>query len=182
MHEGLPSLADKQASSPEQPCRRPDLQLLLTSPWAFVALGFGVGLSPVWPGTAGSLLGLALAWPLQWLPAAVQIVLVCAAFAVGVWACERTGRDLASPDAGAMVWDEVVGVAAVALLAPPGLAWWSASLVAFRLFDIAKPWPIHLVDRKLRNGLGVMLDDALAAAYAIAAIAILNQVASYVSP
>ena len=174
MRETLRTSAEKPVALAEQSSRPPDLRFVTSSGYAFVALGFGAGLSPIWPGTAGSLLGLVLAWPLQWLPGYVQILLIGAGFALGIAVCERAGRDLASPDCGAIVWDEVIGMAAVCLLAPSGATWLLASFIAFRLFDILKPWPIRLIDRKLRNGFGVMLDDALAASYAIAAISILN--------
>ncbi len=167
----------KPAAFAKQRCHAPDCHFLAASPWAFIALGFGLGLSPVWPGTVGSLLGLGLAWLLLWLPLYLRILLIGGSFVIGIWACERTGRELASPDARAIVWDEVVGMAAVYLLAPPGVAWSVVSFIAFRLFDILKPWPISFVDQQLRNGFGVMLDDALAAAYAIAAVASLNYAA-----
>jgi phosphatidylglycerophosphatase A len=159
----------------------PGWGFLTTSPSAFLALGFGAGLAPFWPGTFGSLLGLALAWPLHWLSPGIQIGLVGAGFVIGIWACERTGRELACPDASVIVWDEVVGMAAVSLLVPSGVAWWLAGFVAFRFFDIVKPWPVNLVDRRLRNGLGVMLDDALAAVYAAGTLAAASLMATYLS-
>jgi phosphatidylglycerophosphatase A len=162
------------ADPPEAVTREADWHFVTASPAALLATGFGVGLAPAWPGTAGSLLGLALALPLRSLPALAQIAIIGAAFAVGVWACERAGRALGEPDAGAIVWDEVVGMAAVALLAPPGIGWALAGFAAFRAFDIVKPWPIRVIDRRLQNGFGVMLDDALAAACAAAAIAALH--------
>jgi len=168
-------------SQPSAPAKQPGWGFLTTSPWSFLALGFGAGLAPFWPGTIGSLLGLALAWPLRWLSPGVQIGLIGASFVTGIWACERTGEELASPDASVIVWDEVVGMAAVSLLVPPGVGWSLAGFAAFRFFDIVKPWPVNLVDRRLRNGLGVMLDDALAAAYAVATLTVANQLATYLS-
>ena len=179
MTRPLRSVSGPQPGPAEQPGETPGRSFLMTSPWAFLALGFGAGLAPFWPGTFGSLLGLALAWPLRWLSVTAQLALLAASFVIGIRACEHTGRALASPDASVIVWDEVVGMAAVALLAPPGVAWSVAGFIAFRFFDIVKPWPINVVDRRLRNGLGVMLDDALAAVYAVATLAAASFMAGY---
>ena len=118
----------------------------------------------------------AIGWPLFWLIVATapdlanRIVLVIAAFLFGVWACARTGRALGVPDHGGIVWDEIVAFALVLLFTPPGWPWAVAAFALFRLFDILKPWPIRLADRRLKNGFGVMFDDLLAAGYAIAAL------------
>ena len=151
---------------------RPDFNFLLAHPAHLVAFGFGSGLAPKAPGTAGTLLGL----PLYWLIAtaapdlANRIVLVIAAFLFGVWVCGRAGRALGVADHGGIVWDEIVAFALVLLFTPPGWLWAAAAFALFRLFDILKPWPIRLADRRLKNGFGVMFDDLLAAGYAIAAL------------
>lgn len=154
--------------------RRPGLTFLLSSPWALLALGFGTGLSPLAPGTVGSLLGIPLAFGLRHLPPGWQAAIWIALFMVGCRACERAGRALGTPDHPAIVWDEVCAMALVLLLAPPGPVWIVPAFAAFRLFDIVKPWPIHVIDRNVQNGFGVMADDFLAAAYAVAAIAIIH--------
>jgi phosphatidylglycerophosphatase A len=102
------------------------------------------------------------------------MVAVCAVplFFVGVWACEVTGRDLGVPDHGAMVWDEVVAFIPLAALA--SAAWW-LQLIAFaifRLFDIWKPYPIRDLERHVKGGMGVMVDDVVAAFYAYIAFAL----------
>ena len=152
----------------------PDWRVLLTSPTALIALGFGTGLSPIWPGTVGSLLGFPLFWSLRDLAIAWQGSVLAVLFVGGIWVCDRAGRDLAMPDHSAIVWDEIWAMALVLLCAPAGGAWMLASFVAFRLFDIIKPWPANLVDRRMKNGFGVMLDDLLAALYAIASLALLH--------
>jgi phosphatidylglycerophosphatase A len=154
---------------------RPDRPPLFGfSRWAFVASGFGAGLFPVWPGTIGSLVGAAFGLALTNLPPFTQAVCVGLLFVIGIPICGRAGRDLNDPDHSIIVLDEIVGMSAVTLLAPSGWGWLLVSFIAFRLFDIVKPWPISLVDRRLRNGLGVMLDDALAAACAAGCIALLH--------
>ena len=149
---------------------RPDLRFLLSSPAAFLALGGGAGLVPKAPGTAGSLLAISLVLILQLAPFGWQLAIWIAMVVAGVSLCDRIGRILGDPDHGAIVWDEICGQAIVLLLAPPGFIWMLVGFLAFRLFDIAKPWPIHIIDRRMPNGLGAMGDDLLAAVYAIAVL------------
>jgi phosphatidylglycerophosphatase A len=151
---------------------RPDLKFLFAHPAHLLAFGFGSGLAPKAPGTVGTLLGL----PLFWLIMAAapdlanRIILLIAAFLIGIWACGRSGRALGVADHGGMVWDEIVAFALVLLFTPTGWVWITLAFALFRLFDILKPWPIRLADRRLKNGFGVMFDDLLAALYAIAVI------------
>ena len=145
----------------------PDSRFLLSHPAHFVALGFGAGLAPRAPGTFGTLASLALYHLLALALAPLAIAfLAIPLFFVGVWACDVTGRDLGVPDHGAMVWDEIVAFLPLAAIA--SAAWW-LQLVAFalfRLFDIWKPYPIRMVERNVKGGMGVMVDDVIAAAYA----------------
>jgi len=151
---------------------RPDLRFLFAHPAHLIAFGFGTGLVPKAPGTVGTLLGL----PLFWLIVAVapdlpnRVILLIAAFLLGVWACGRTGRALGVADHGGMVWDEIAAFALVLLFTPAGWQWIAVAFALFRLFDILKPWPIRLADTRLKGGFGVMFDDLLAALYAIAVI------------
>src|SRR3954471_4494484 len=150
--------------------RVPDARFLFSHPAHFIALGFGSGLVPVAPGTWGTLLSWGLCALL--LLAVPPVVIAFAAiplFFLGVWACDRTGRDLGVADHGAMVWDEIVAFMPLAAIA--SAAWWlqAVAFLLFRLFDIWKPYPIALVDRNVKGGLGVMVDDAMAAAYAYVA-------------
>jgi phosphatidylglycerophosphatase A len=151
---------------------RPDLKFLFAHPAHLIALGFGTGLAPKAPGTVGTLLGL----PLFWLIAVIapdlpnRVILLIAAFLLGVWACGRTGRALGVADHGGMVWDEIAAFALVLLFTPAGWQWMALAFALFRLFDILKPWPIRLADTRLKGGFGVMFDDLLAALYAIAAL------------
>lgn len=136
---------------------------LLASPAGWIALGFGSGLAPWAPGTVGSAVAL-LPWLLlRGLPWPWYIAAIVAAFALGAWACDRAGRLIGVADHGALVWDEFVGQW-IALLPALMAPWWTvlAGFVLFRLFDILKPWPIGWVDRRVKGGLGVMLDDAVA--------------------
>jgi len=136
----------------------------------FLAQGFGAGRLPYAPGTFGTFVGVPLYLLLMGLPPWLYAAIVAALFALGVWAAEMTGRDLGAHDHPSIVWDEMVGYLITMFLAPPGWLWLIAGLALFRLFDIWKPWPIGLVDRRLANGLGCMLDDVLAGVYALAVL------------
>jgi len=139
-----------------------------------VSLSGGAGLSPYAPGTAGALGGFVLHLALAPLGPLWESVLLAQLFLLGVWTCHVTGKALGAPDHSAIVWDETWGMACVLAWTPAGIYWWAAALALFRLFDIAKPWPVSLPNERLPNGLGVMLDDALAAAYAIALLQAAN--------
>jgi phosphatidylglycerophosphatase A len=152
----------------------PDARFLLSHPAHFIALGFGSGLAPRAPGTVGTLLGLALFLLLEQVIAPWQVALLAIPlFALGVWACGVTSRDLGVQDHGAIVWDEVVAFLPVAMFANNSALMLAVAFGLFRLFDIWKPFPIRQVERRVKGGLGVMLDDVLAAAYACVAIALL---------
>ena len=144
----------------------------LATPAGLLAFGLGAGLSPVAPGTAGTLVGMLLAFPLIAVPAWAGAVAVAIAFVTGVFVCDRVSRELGVHDHGGLVIDEIAGIWLVLLFVPPHWAWWLAAFALFRLFDIVKPWPIRWLDRRVGGGFGVMIDDAVAAGYALAALAL----------
>lgn len=146
---------------------KPDKAFLFSHPAHFFALGLGTGLSPKAPGTVGTVLGFLLFWLLSPLsPLLFWIALVLSAL-IGIWFCDKTGRDLGISDHGSIVWDEIVAFALVLAFAKPTAVDFIASFLLFRLFDIWKPFPIRYFDRTVKGGFGVMLDDLLAAGYAI---------------
>jgi phosphatidylglycerophosphatase A len=143
----------------------------LRDPVHFLAFGFGAGLMPRAPGTWGSLVGLVAAWWLLDLPWPWRIGVVVAVVGLGVWLCGESARRLGRHDDQRIVFDEIAGVLLTALAAPDrSLGWLALVFVFFRLFDIAKPWPIRDVDHSLKGGLGIMLDDLIAAAFAAACV------------
>jgi phosphatidylglycerophosphatase A len=150
---------------------RPPAAFAYSHPAHAVAFGFGAGLVPYAPGTAGSALGWGLGWALSGLHPAIFFFMVLIFFVIGVWACELTGRHLGVADHGAMVWDEVVAFLLIVAIVPRELAWQAAAFVAFRFFDIAKPPPIRHFERRYIGGFGVMLDDLVAALYALLLLA-----------
>ncbi|XLM22816.1 phosphatidylglycerophosphatase A, partial [Chromobacterium piscinae] len=89
-------------------------------------------------------------------------------FLIGVYVCDVTGKALGVHDYGGIVWDEVVGMLLVLAFAPASWAGWLLAFALFRLFDIVKPWPIRWFDQRVGGGFGVMIDDVIAALFAIA--------------
>ena len=144
----------------------------LRDPVHFIAFGFGAGLAPRAPGTFGSLVGLVAAWWLFELPLPWRIALVLAVIGFGIWVCGESARRLDRHDDQRIVFDEIAGVLLTSL-AVVERTWLALALVFvfFRIFDILKPWPIRDVDHSLRGGLGIMLDDLIAALFAAVCVA-----------
>ena len=148
-------------------------RFMLSHPAHFIAQGFGSGLSPVMPGTFGTLFAwltfvvLSARWPHYFTPLN-WLVLTAAGFIVGIWTCQRTGRDLGVSDHGSMVWDEIIAFWLVLVVVTPA-PWWTQfwAFIVFRFFDMVKPPPIGYFDRHMKGGLGVMWDDILAAFYTL---------------
>ena len=153
---------------------------ILANPIHCLAFGFGSGLSPWAPGTVGTLVAIPLYYLIYYLmaglPVAVYCVLLVATFLLGVYLCGKTATDLGVHDHPGIVWDELVGFWITMLFAPPGWGWVVAGFVLFRLFDIWKPWPIRVVDRRVQGGFGIMLDDVLAGIYALLVMQLASRV------
>lgn len=140
----------------------PSVTQLCRSPLLLLAFGFGSGLAPKAPGTCGSLAALLL-WPLLLLlPSPLLWPTIAAAALAGVVICGRAATKLGVHDHGGIVWDEFVGLWLALALLPATLPAALLGLVLFRLFDIAKPWPISWLDRRVHGGVGIMLDDLVA--------------------
>lgn len=136
------------------------------NPLHILAFGFGSGLAPRGPGTAGTLVAALLFLGMQSLPRESLLLVVALAFVAGVGLCGLASERLGVKDHPGIVWDEFVGYWLAMCFAPPGLFWVLAGFVLFRLFDIWKPWPIGWVDRRVQGGFGIMLDDLIAGLYA----------------
>ncbi len=149
------------------------MRFLLRHPAHFIALGGGAGLVPFAPGTFGTLLALPIFWLVgPRLDPAIYLAGVALLFALGVWACEVTGRALGSADHGSMVWDETVAFLLILFFTPVYAYWQAFAFLLFRLFDIAKPPPIRYYERTIKGGLGVMIDDLAAAFYTLLVLAV----------
>ncbi|MBA2689667.1 MAG: phosphatidylglycerophosphatase A [Burkholderiales bacterium] len=142
-------------------------KFLFAHPAHFFALGFGAGLSPKAPGTIGTLVGFPIFWLLDLLPLPFFWPALAVLFIAGVPICEQAGRALGVADHGSIVWDEIVAFVLVLAFTPRSLPWTVGAFAVFRVFDIWKPFPIDRCDRAIKGGFGVMLDDLLAAGYAI---------------
>lgn len=153
----------------------PPWRFLFSHPAHFLSCGLGSGLSPLASGTVGTLFAWA-SYPLLRPHFDEQgfAGFLLAAFLVGVYACDKTGRDLGVADHGAMVWDEIVPFWFVLFLTPEGWRWQLAAFLLFRFFDIVKPQPARFIDQSMKNGFGVMLDDVVAAGYALFALALMR--------
>jgi phosphatidylglycerophosphatase A len=150
--------------------RRPTLRFMLSHPAHWIALGFGSGLAPVAPGTAGTLWAWLAYLVLQrWLDPLMIGALIAASFVIGWWACTVTAAHMRVTDPGSIVWDEVIAFWIVLWLVMPAGFWGQCfAFVLFRLFDAIKPGPVAWADGLFhgfgwRGGFGIILDDLVAA-------------------
>ena len=150
-------------------------------PACLLATWFGAGLLPKAPGTWGSLAALVCAWPLVQIGGRPYLLVgIAVVFALGLWAADHYARATNGGDPGEVVIDEVAGQW-IALLPVAGTSLSPGdyalaclpALIAFRLFDIWKPWPVGWLDEKLHGGLGIMMDDVAAGLYAGVVVALI---------
>ncbi len=139
---------------------------VLRDPVNLLAFGLGTGLSPVAPGTVGTVLGVVLAFVVQPLSFETQLLVAIALIVSGVWICGESARRVGVHDHSGIVWDEIAAMYLILIMVPVSVGIWALSFALFRLFDIWKPWPIRDLDHRLHGGLGIMLDDLVAALYA----------------
>ena len=152
---------------------------MLHHPAHFIALGFGAGLAPFAPGTFGTLVAIPIALALERYAGDIGFAAAIAVlFVVGAWASSVTGRALGVPDHGSIVIDEVVAFLLVLFFAGVTPLRIAFAFLLFRIFDIVKPPPIRQLDAALKNGVGVMLDDILAAGYALLVFALATRLVS----
>lgn len=143
---------------------------VLTDPVHLAAFGLGAGLSPLAPGTVGTVVAVPLVAASWLLPFGVRAALGAILLVGGTWLCGLSARKLGVHDHGGIVLDEIASFYLLMLLVPRGWYWMGAGFLLFRLFDIAKPWPIRELDRQVDGGIGIMLDDVVAALFAAAAM------------
>ncbi|MHC5225640.1 phosphatidylglycerophosphatase A family protein [Ignatzschineria sp. LJL83] len=143
-------------------------KITIKTPWQFLASGFGSGLSPVAPGTMGTLMALPF-WFLfaNYLPLWAYILIIIVSTILGIVICQKASDELGVHDHGGIVWDEFVGLWITLLFAP--VSWTSAILgfLIFRFFDVLKPWPIKVADQKVSGGFGIMIDDIIAGIFSL---------------
>lgn len=139
-----------------------NIHTLIKNPLHLLAFGFGSGLSPKAPGTAGTALAALLFLPLSHLSLPFYLLFVATALAAGIFLCGKTAQDLRVHDHSGIVWDEFVGYWITMIMIP--VSWQSmlAGFILFRLFDIWKPFPIRWLDGNVKGGFGIMIDDVAA--------------------
>lgn len=130
-----------------------------------LATGFGSGYSPIAPGTAGSLVGLILFWPLARLSGGLLLASIVGVFLVGTWSADHVARRSGRKDPGLVVIDEIVGIWVSLLFLPLTTTTAVLGFLAFRVMDIVKPYPARQLEG-LPGGLGIMADDVMAGVYA----------------
>ena len=146
---------------------------MLHHPAHFIALGFGAGLAPRAPGTFGTLVAIPIALALRaYASDAAYAAVVVLLLVAGTWAAHETGRALGVPDHGSIVIDEIVAFLAVLFFTGTTLPRIAFAFALFRFFDIVKPPPIRQLDSAMKHGVGVMVDDLVAAGYALLAFAV----------
>jgi len=157
---------------------RPTLAFLFRHPAHFIALGAGSGLAAVAPGTFGTLAAIPLALLLRRFGGGAEfIAAILILFAAGAWAAQVTGRNLGESDHGAIVIDEIAAFLLVLFFVGEDWVRVAFAFLIFRGFDIWKPPPIRQLDAAMKNGVGVMLDDLLAAGYTLIVLALWQRIA-----
>jgi phosphatidylglycerophosphatase A len=156
---------------------RPTFSFLIRHPAHFIALGAGAGLAPAAPGTFGTLAAIPLALVLRaFFGDAEFVAAIAVLFGVGAWASQVAGRNLGESDHGAIVVDEIAAFLLVLFFVGADWVHVAFAFLLFRLFDIWKPPPIRQLDAAIKNGVGVMLDDLLAAVYTLVVFALWQRV------
>ena len=138
----------------------------LTNPIHLLAVGLGSGMSPIMPGTMGSAMAIPLWLLFNGLQPYLYWVLIVVAFIFGCFLCQKTSDDTHTHDSGHIVWDEFVGMWITLFFIPQiSVLWIAIAFFAFRVFDMAKPWPIRWFDKRVPGGFGIMIDDVIAAIF-----------------
>ena len=142
------------------------IRTVVSHPVHWISCGFGLGLIPKAPGTAGTLLGIPIVYCLQPIGDIGFLAVVVFLFVVGVYSCQVTANALNQHDPGVIVWDEITGYCIALVFVPISAATLILAFVLFRFFDILKPWPISYFDKRLQGGFGIMFDDVIAGVFA----------------
>ncbi len=143
----------------------------MSNPWHLLATGFGSGLAKYVPGTMGTLAAIPFYLLLAQLPFGWYLVAVFVAALIGVKICTITSGDMKVHDHGSIVWDEFVGFWITMAIAPTvSWQWVLTGFILFRFFDMVKPWPISWLDKHVKGGFGIMVDDILAGFMAMIAL------------
>jgi phosphatidylglycerophosphatase A len=151
-------------------------KVALGTPSGLLAFGFGSGLSPVAPGTMGTLVAIPFAILLKSMGVIGFWLALIVMFVAGVQICTQVSHKLGVHDHGGIVWDEIVGYCLAIAFVPLQWQWLLAGFVLFRFFDIYKPWPIRQLDQKVSGGFGIMIDDVVAALFTIIVLGVFQYI------
>jgi phosphatidylglycerophosphatase A len=139
---------------------------IMTDPILFLAFGFGSGLAKKAPGTCGTLAAIPLYLVFSQMGNLNYSLVTLFVTIAGVWICGIAADKLGEHDFGGIVWDEIAGYLITLWFIPFSLQAVVLGFILFRFFDILKPWPIKIADRRVKGGFGIMLDDVLAGVFA----------------
>lgn len=164
----------------------PISRISLANPWHLLATGFGSGLSPIVPGTIGTLASIPFYLLLVQLPLWMYIGVVIVASIIGIKICQVTSDDMKVHDHGSIVWDEFAGFWITMLVVPWfniavfDWKWIVTGFVLFRFFDMVKPWPIGWLDKRVHGGVGIMVDDLVAGVMAAVSLGLVGYWAGWI--
>ncbi len=156
--------------------KRVSIREVFCDPVHLLAFGFGAGLSPRAPGTVGTLVGVLIhvAYMVFNIGLEPRVMIVVAIVLSGIWLCGQSAKRLGVHDHPGIVWDEIAGYLLAVLFVPDDWYWIFAGFILFRFFDIAKPWPIGPIDKKVSGGFGIMLDDVIAGVFTAVALGLVQ--------
>ncbi len=153
---------------------------VLRNPVHILSFGFGAGFSPFAPGTMGTLIAIPIYLLLASFSSIIYLSIVVVSFVIGCWASGQTANALGVHDHPGIVIDEIVGYLVTMLLVPVAWYWILLGFLFFRIFDIWKPWPVSLADKRVQGGLGIMLDDLFAGIYSLLSLHIVIWSAQFI--
>jgi len=148
-------------------------QCVWRNPHYFIAFGVGSGLSPIAPGTMGTLAAIPIYLLMVQMPTIFYLIGIIGLYYLGVYVSEKVSIDIGIDDYSGIVIDEIVGFLITMMFIPPTMGNMVLGFVVFRFFDILKPWPISFIERRFKGGVGVMLDDVVAGLFAFVTIMLL---------
>jgi len=142
------------------------LNSVFRNPIHFLAFGFGSGLLPKAPGTWGTVAAIPIYLLIASYPLWLYLLITTILIAFAIYASEVTSRDLGVHDHSGIVIDEIVGYLVTMIALPVDWFWMLGGFILFRIFDVWKPFPIRWIDRHVKGGFGIVLDDLLAGVFA----------------
>jgi phosphatidylglycerophosphatase A len=164
----LAKLKTKSKISPPIP------EAVWRKPLYFIAFGLGSGAIPFAPGTFGTLMAIPFYLLIEPFSVPIYLLFVILFIAASIWICDRLIDEIHVEDHPGMCIDEFAGFFVTLINAPHGWQWVTLGFILFRIFDIWKPWPIYIIDKKIHGGFGMVLDDVVAGLYSLIIIQLIK--------